>query len=48
MFIEFDTEPVYGDNINTQDKKESYGDKVNRNFQGKKTPKENASSSVSH
>ena len=44
MNIKFDSEPVYGDN----DKYikaiiQSYGDKVNTNFQGKKMPKENAS-----
>ena len=41
--IEFDSEPVCGDNdkcIKTKIK--SYGDKVNTNFQGKKIPKENA------
>ena len=44
MNIEFDCEPVYGDNdkyINTEIK--SYSDKVNTNFRGKKVPKENAS-----
>ena len=44
MNIEFDCEPVYGDNdiyINTKIK--LYGDKVNTNFQGKKLPKENTS-----
>ena len=44
MNIEFDSEPVYGDNdkyIKTKIK--LYGDKINTNFQGKKTPKENAS-----
>ena len=44
MNIEFDSEPVYGDNdkyIKTKIK--SYGDKINTNFQGKKVPKENAS-----
>ena len=44
MNIEFDCEPVYGDNdkyIKTKIK--LYGDKVNTNFQGKKLPKENAS-----
>ena len=44
MNIEFDSEPVYGDNdkyIKTKIK--LYGDKVNTNFQGKKLPKENAS-----
>ena len=44
MNIEFDSEPVYGDNdkyIKTKIK--SYGDKVNTNFQSNKRPKENAS-----
>ena len=44
MNIEFDSEPVYGDNdkcIKTKIK--SYGDKINTNFQGKKTSKEDAS-----
>ena len=44
MNIEFNGEPVYGDNdkyIKTKIK--LYGDKVNTNFQGKKVPKENAS-----
>ena len=44
MNIEFDSEPVYGDNdkcIKTKIK--SYGDKINTNFQGKKTPKKDAS-----
>ena len=43
MNIEFDSEPVYGDNdkyIKTKIKPE--GDKVNTNFQGNKIPKENA------
>ena len=42
--IEFDSEPVYGDNdqyIKTKIK--SYWDKENTNFQGNKIPKENAS-----
>ena len=42
--IEFDSEPVYGDNekyIRTKIK--IYEDRVNTNFQGKKVPKENAS-----
>ena len=44
MNIEFDSEPVYGDNDkHIKSKRNSYGDKVNTNFQGKKTPKENAS-----
>ena len=44
MNIEFDSEPVYGDNdkyITTKIK--SYGHKVKRNFQGNKIPKERAS-----
>ena len=44
MNIEFNSEPVSGDNdkyIKTKIK--SYGDNVNRNFQGNKIPKENAS-----
>ena len=44
MNIEFDSEPVYGDNnkyIKTQLK--MYEDRVNTNFQGRKVPKENAS-----
>ena len=43
MNIEFDSEPVYGDNdkyINTKIK--MYEDRVNTNFQGKKVPNENA------
>ena len=44
MNIEFDSEPVYGDNNKyIKAKIKSYGDKVNTNFQGKKIPKENAS-----
>ena len=42
--IEFDSEPVYGDNdkyIKTKIK--MYEDRVNTNFQGKKVPKEDAS-----
>ena len=42
--IEFDSEPVYGDNekyIRTKIK--IYEDRVNTNFQGKKVPKENDS-----
>ena len=42
MNIEFDIEPVYGDNdkyIKTKIK--FYGDKINTNLQGKKVPKEN-------
>ena len=44
MNIEFDSEPVYGDNdkyIKTKIK--MYEDKVNKNFQDKEVPKENAS-----
>ena len=44
MNIEFDREPVYGENdkyINTKIK--TYEDKVNINFQGKKVPKKDAS-----
>ena len=44
MSIEFDSKPVYGCNdkyIKTTAK--SFDDKVNTNFQSKKTPKENAS-----
>ena len=44
MNIEFDSEPVYGDNdkhINTKIK--MYEDRVNTNFQSKKVPKKNAS-----
>ena len=44
MNIKSDREPVYGDNnkyIKTKIK--LYGDKLNKNFQGKKIPKENAS-----
>ena len=44
MNIEFDSEPVYGGNDKQiKAKIKSSGDKVNTNFQGKKTPKENAS-----
>ena len=42
--IKFDSQPVYGDGekyIKTKIK--MYGDRVSRNFQGKKVPKENAS-----
>ena len=44
MNIEFDSEPVYGDNdkyIKTKIK--MYEDRVNTNVQGKKLPKENVS-----
>ena len=45
MKIEFDSEPVYGNNDKyiKAKKKKSYEDKVNINFLGKKGPKENAS-----
>ena len=44
MNIEFDSEPVYGDNDKyIKAKTKSYGDKVNKNFQGNKIPKENSS-----
>ena len=44
MKIEFDSEPVYGDNNKyLKTKIKSYGDKVNTNFQGYKIPKETAS-----
>ena len=42
--IEFDSEPVYGDNDKyIKAKIKSYGDKVITNFQGKKIPTENVS-----
>ena len=44
MNIEFDSQPIYGDNdkyIKTKIK--SYGDKVKTNFQGKKIPIKNVS-----
>ena len=42
--IEFDSEPVYGDNDKyIKTKIMMYEDRVNTNFQGKKLPKENAS-----
>ena len=44
MIIKFDSDPVYGDNDKyIKTKLNSYGDKVNTNFKGKKIPKENAS-----
>ena len=44
MNIEFDSEPVYGDNHKYMKTKiKMYEDRVNTNFQGKKVPKENAS-----
>ena len=42
--IEFDSEPVYGDGDKYIKRKiKMYGDRANKNFQGKKVPKENAS-----
>ena len=39
MDIEFDSEPVYGDNDKyIKTKINSYGDKINTNFQGNKIP----------
>ena len=44
MNLESGSEPVYGHNDKyIKAKIRSYGDKVNTNFKGKKTPKENAS-----
>ena len=44
MNIEFDSDPVYGDNNKyVKTKIKMYEDRVNTNFQGKKVPKENAS-----
>ena len=44
LSIEFDSEPVYGDNDKYIKKKmKKYEDRVNTNFQGKKIPKEDAS-----
>ena len=44
MNTEFDSEPVYDDNDKyIKTKINSYGDKINTNFQVKKIPKENAS-----
>ena len=44
MKTNFDSEPIYGDNDKyIMTKINSYGDKINTNFQGKKMPKENAS-----
>ena len=44
MNIELHSEPVFGDNDKyIKTKINSYGDKVNTNFQVKKIPKENAS-----
>ena len=42
MDIEFNSEPIYSDNDKyIKTKINSYGDKVNTNFPGSKTPKEN-------
>ena len=49
MNIEFDSEPVYGDNdkyIKTKIK--MYEDRVNTNFQGKKVPKKTPHVSAYH
>ena len=44
MNIEFDSEPVYGDNDKyIKAKAKMYEGRVNTNFQGKKVPKENSS-----
>ena len=44
MNIEFDSEPVYGDDDKyIKTKCRVNNDRVNTNFQGKKAPKENAS-----
>ena len=44
MNIEFDSEPVYGDNDKyIKIKIKMHEDRVNTNFHGKKVPKENAS-----
>ena len=44
MNIEFDSEPVYGDNDKyVKTKIKMYEDRVNINFQSKQVPKENAS-----
>ena len=43
MNIEFNSEPVYGDNDKYIKIKNPYGDKLNTMFQGNKIPKENAS-----
>ena len=39
--VKFESKPIYGEDKNAKIK--SYQDKVNTNFQGKKTPKENSS-----
>ena len=44
MNIEFDSEPLYGDNDKyIKTKMKMYEDRMNTNFQGKEVPKENAS-----
>ena len=44
MNIEFDSEPVYGDNDKQiMTKIKSHGDKLKTTFQGNKIPRENAS-----
>ena len=44
LSIEFDSEPVYGDEDKyIKTKRKMYEDNLNTNFQGKKVPKENAS-----
>ena len=44
MNIKFHSKPVYGDNDKyIKTKLKLYGNKINKNFQGKKIPKENAS-----
>ena len=44
MNIKFDSEPLYGDNKKYMKTAiNSYGDKININFQSNKIPKENAS-----
>ena len=49
MSIEFDSEPVYGDNGKyIKAKIKSYGDKVNTNFQGKKYQKKTYHISACH
>ena len=49
MNIEFDSEPVYGDNDKyVKTKINSYGNKINTNFQGKKCPKRKHHTSVCH
>ena len=49
MNIEFDSEPVYGDNDKyIKAKIKSYGDKINTNFQGKKYQKKIHDKSACH